>query len=345
MGINVAGFPPQPTKSPDSHHSISHRITLISFIFPNLLIAMATYLVTQATGQQGQAVTKHLLAAGAKVHAVVRDPQRIPPILEDPGVTVFKGESVNFDQIFQAAQGCKGVYLNTFPIPGLEAQQAKTIVEASKKAGVETIVACTTMYTGNKAVWDTPAAEEIELRGYFLSKAEVEDAVRGGGFEAYTILRPAFIHVDFMLPNAYGNFPKLATEGELDHAYNDGARMLYTDANDIGKYVTAAFLDSAKFAGHEIELGNENLTIEEVRDIVARVSGRNVRAKKRTPAEIEEIKPTLFGQRFHLWANVNDFSAASEAAKEVQAKYGIPFTSLEEALQRDKARLLECVPA
>ncbi|KAF7553067.1 hypothetical protein G7Z17_g3917 [Cylindrodendrum hubeiense] len=305
---------------------------------------MATYLVTQATGQQSQSVITHLLASGAKVHAVVRDPQKIPPILESPGVTIFKGESVNFEQIFEAAQGCQGVFLNTFPIPGLEAQQAKTVVEASKKAGVDTIVASTTLYTGTRSMWDDAVTEELGLRGYFLSKSEVEDAVRGAGFTAYTILRPAFIHFDFMLPSSSGNFPKLATHGELDHAYTDEARMLYTDANDIGGYATAAFQNPAKFAGQEIELGNENLTIKEVRDIVARVSDRNVQEKKRSPAEIEEAKTTLFGQRFHLWANVKDLSTVSKAAKEVQANFGMPFTSLEAALQRDRVRLLECLP-
>lgn len=306
---------------------------------------MATYLITQATGQQSQAVIKHLLASGAKIHAVVRDPQRIPPILESPGVTLFKGESVNFEQIFQAAQGCKGVFLNTIPFPGLEAQQAKTIVEASKKAGVEAVVTCTTMYTGNKAMWDDVASEEAQMRGYFRSKAEVEDAVRGAGFKAYTILRPAFIHHDFMLPSSNQNFPKLSTHGELDHAYHDGARMLYTDANDVGAYAAAAFQHPAKFSGQEIELGKDSLTIEEVRDILIRVSGRDVRVRQRTPEEIEETRETFFGQRFQLWANVKDFSGMSETTKEVEAKFGIPLTSLEDALKRDRERVLDCLPA
>lgn len=88
---------------------------------------MAIYLVTRATGQQSQLVITYLLAAGASVHAVVRNPQKIPPILESPGVTVFKGESDNFETIFQAAQGCIGVFLNTFPIPGLQGGQARTV--------------------------------------------------------------------------------------------------------------------------------------------------------------------------------------------------------------------------
>ncbi|KAI1114769.1 NmrA family protein [Nemania sp. NC0429] len=302
---------------------------------------MATYLITQATGNQGQWTIKHLLAAGAKVHAVVRDPSKIPDVLKREGVTIFQGDSANFDDIFQAAQGCAGVYLNTFPIPGLEAQQARTIAEAAKKAGLKSVVACTTMATGHREIWDDEYTEQCGLLQYFRSKAEVEDIVRAAGFESWTILRPAVIHVDYMLPSSQYNFPRLATHGELDHFFDDGARMVQTDASDIGRYAAAALADPARFAGHAIDLGHENMTIEEVRDVLERVTGREIGVRKLGPADGEPVP----GQQFHLFANHKEFSAVVAAAKEAQAKFGIPLTSLEEALRRDKSRLLESLPA
>ncbi|KAI0866552.1 NmrA family protein [Xylaria cubensis] len=303
---------------------------------------MATYLVTQATGNQSQWVITHLLAAGAKVHAIVRDPSKqLPDILNRPGVTIFKGESVNFDDVFRAAQGCAGVFLNTFPIPGVELQQTKTILEASKKAGLKSVVVSTVMAAGDKAMWDNAVTEEYNLLGYYQSKFAVEEAVRHGGLEAWTILRPAFCHFDYMLPACHGNFARLASHRELDHFYNEGARMPQTDANDIGKYAAAALQDPLKFAGQAIDIASENLTIEEVRDILVRVSGRDVTTRRRTPADGEPVP----GQRFQNWANVKDFSHVMQSAKEAQAKFGIPFTPLEEALQRDKSRVLECLPA
>ncbi|KAI1750035.1 NmrA family protein [Xylaria castorea] len=300
---------------------------------------MATYLITQATGNQSQWVMTHLLAAGAKVHAIVRDPsKKLPEVLNHPGVTVFKGESVNFDDVFRAAQGCAGVFLNTFPDPRVELQQAKTILEASKKAGLKSVVASTVMATGEKAMWDDAVTEKANLGDYFRSKFAVEDAVHTGCLEAWTVLRPAFCHFDYYLPSCQHNFARLATHGELDHFYNDGARMPQTDASDIGKYAAAALQDPAKFAGQEIDVASENLTIEEVRDILVRVSGRDVGARR------VDGEPA-YGQRFQNWANFKDFRTVMQSAKEVQAKFGIPFTPLEEALQRDKSRLLECLPA
>ncbi|KAK2049704.1 NmrA-like family protein [Colletotrichum somersetense] len=305
---------------------------------------MATYLVTQATGQQSLATIAHLLAAGAKIHAVVRDPEKAPPALKKQGVTIFKGESTNLDEIYQAAQGCKAAYLNTFPWPGLETQQAKTIVTACEKAGVESIVGCTSFAAGHRDVWDDVATAEVGLRQYYLSKAEVEEAVRGGRFKAYTILRPSVLHTDFMLPGVYGNFPGLPS-GELGHACDDGVRLPYTDTDDVGRYAAAALQDPDRFGGQEIDLPNEYVTMEEVRDALVRVSGREVRVRQLTPAEVEVTKQTAPGMLFQIWANAKDFTALVDAAKEAQEKFGIPFTSLEAGLQRDKARLLESLPA
>ena len=305
---------------------------------------MNTYLVTQATGQQSQWVITHLIAAGVKVHAVVRDSQKIPLILKHPSVKVFQGESTNSDVIFQAAQGCKGVFLNTFPIPGLEIQQAKTIIEASKKAGIERIVASTTFRADDKSFWDDSTTEECGLHWYFAAKGDVEHAVREAGFKAYTILRPVWMIHDYLLPSAPYNYPGLATKGELDHAYNEGTMMVHTDSFDVGKYASAALEDPIKFGGQEIDLGNEALTIEDVRDILVKVSGRDVRVRKRTPEEMDAVKGVLFAQSLQLLANAKNISTASAGAKDVQAKFGIPFTSFEVAMQRDEARLIDCLP-
>ncbi|KAH8646016.1 NmrA family protein [Tricladium varicosporioides] len=321
--------------------SCSYRI----FLSSHDTFDMETYLVTQATGQQSQWVITHLIAAGVKVHAVVRNCHKVPLILEHSSVTLFEGESTNFDIILQAAQGCKAVFLNTFPMPGLEAQQSKTVIEACKKAGVESIVASTTFNADNKAFWDDSTTKECGMHWYFAAKGEVEHAVRNAGFKAYTILRPVWMIHDYLLPSAPYNFLELATKGVLDHAYNTGTKMVHTDSFDVGKYAAAALQDPAKFGGQEINLGNEALTIEEVRDILVKVSGREVQVRKRTPEEMEAVKDVLFSQGIQLLASAKDISAASASAKGVQAKFGITFTSFEMAMQRDKARLLKCLPA
>jgi uncharacterized protein YbjT (DUF2867 family) len=303
---------------------------------------MSSYLVTQATGHQSQWTIEHLLAAGAKVHALVRDPQRVPGVLERPGITVFNRDNDNPEAILKAAQGCKGVFLNTYPVATTsERQQAKVVLEACKKAGVEIVVASTSFYTGDKSMWDDAASQKL-VGPYYQSKTDIEEAVRGANLKTYTILRPAFIHHDYTLPHVHGNFPDLPKSGTLAHAYNDGVRMLHIDEQDVGKYAAAALLDPAKFGGQEIDLANECLTIEEVRDVMVKVSGRDVKLKKWTPEEIEVAKASIFAVGFQLWANIR---SQSSSAKATEKKFGIPFTSLEAYMEREKAELLACLPA
>ncbi|KAI0150261.1 NmrA-like family protein [Xylariaceae sp. FL1272] len=300
---------------------------------------MATYLITQATGKQARWTITHLLTAGAKVHAVVRDLEKASeiPLLKSEGVTLFKGESVNLEEVLQAAQGCQGAFLNTFPIPGLEAQQAKTVVEACNKAGIKTIVAATTFATDKPELWDNELGDKVDLRDYYRSKKAIEDAVRDGNFEAYTILRPGLIHIDYMVPHSTHNWGRLPSHGIIDHAFDDGAKLPQTDCSDVGKYAAAALLDPAKFGGQEITVINENLSIDEAADIISRVSGRKVTTEK---GEV-----TVLGQRFHLLANAIDFNHLAAAAREKAVKLGMPFGSLEAALLRDREWLLESLPA
>jgi uncharacterized protein YbjT (DUF2867 family) len=309
-------------------------------------MVMSTYLITQATGRQSQWVITHLLETGASIHAVVRNPEKeLPPILKRPGVVVFQGESDNLESISRAAQGCTGVFLNTFPIPDLEIQQAKTVVKACKDADVKSIVVSTTFQAGIQGLWDDDWTRDSGLYDYFASKAKVENVVRSAGFEAYTILRPAFIHFDYLLPYVYRHYPDLPATGQLLHAYDDNTKMFHIDASDIGRYAAKALENPSDFHGQEIHLANEGLTIEQTRAILAKVSGREIRTRKRTPAAIEEAKKTVPGQRFQIWSNGKDLSAFDSNATEVSTKFGIPFTSLELALQREKDQLMECLAA
>lgn len=305
---------------------------------------MSAYLITQATGIQALATITFLVESGASVHAVVRDPQKeLPSILKHPNVTIFKGDSTDFESIFNAAQGCKAAYLNTFPLPGIETQQAKTICEAAKKAGVKSIVACTTFHTSKRELWDIEDTKKTGLYYYFISKSEVENTVRSAGFDTYTILRPGFIHSDYMKPHVLMNFPELTTEATLYHLYDEDNCMPHTAVKDIGNYAAAALQDPTKFGGAEIELGYELLTVKESRDILAKVSGKDVKLRRIPEEEREEALKAVNARGFHTWASAVDLRVSKDVGIATQEKYGISFTSLEQTLQKEKSRLLEAI--
>jgi nucleoside-diphosphate-sugar epimerase len=305
---------------------------------------MTTYVITQASGIQAQWTIHSLLEAGAKVHAIVRNPSKIPSHLERPGITLFQGDNNNSEAVFKAAQGCKGVFLNTFPAfddISAEGRQVKTVLEACKRAGVEHVVASTSCFTSRRDMWETAEASKY-VGNYYLSKTRIEDAVRGAGLKSYTIVRPSFIHRDFHPPHVYGNFPSLPKNGELAHGFNDGAKMVYVSEHDVGKYAAAALQDPAKFDKQEIELGNEHLTIEEVQAILVRVTGKNIPLRKMTGEEIEIARNTVPGLRFQLFASLANLP---DTTKETVEKFGIPFSSFEEYVKQYKAEIVASLPA
>ncbi|RYP43340.1 hypothetical protein DL768_009974 [Monosporascus sp. mg162] len=291
-----------------------------------------------ATGHQGGAAARFLLEAGAKVHALTRNPlSESARQLEDQGASIFKIRDFgDLDAIREAAKGCKGIFLNLWPGPD-EGNYARGIVQTCKEAGIEIVVASTAFLAGNPEKWEHEA--DPALLGYYTSKAAVEKAVRDSGLR-YTILRPSYIHYNYIAPWCSLVYPEFVETGVFTHAFEKGAKMPHIDGSDIGKLAASALLDPDRFGGEEIDLGFENLTADEVCAILSRVAGRDIKARRRTPEEEAQNK-TMF-QMFQLWANRVDLSIDGEA---LQRKYNIRLTPLEEYMQREKDRFLAGLPA
>ncbi|EGE77690.1 hypothetical protein RJZ56_001525 [Blastomyces dermatitidis] len=334
---------------------------------------MPTYLLTLATGQQARLTAKHLLAAGATVHAVVRDPtSQAARNLASAGVKLFKGNLDEPDVFRKAAEGCTGVFLNLVPaspptpsatstsdpantnpsasIVDSERQRAASILAACHDAGVKYVVASTAIYTGDRHLWDTPEAEAIGYH-YSRSKAGIEDAVRSSGLSGgWTILRPGWIMSNYLVPVSPFVYPELPVEGLLKHSYESGAGFEHVDEEDVGKYAAAALLEPERFVGREITLASGWLSVEDVAAEMSRVSGREVKVSKRTAEEQKEaVRKGNLALEFELWASlvgdkVHEARWKAKGSKPPEEEFGIPLTGFEEYLQREKEVLLRSLP-
>lgn len=166
-------------------------------------------------------------------------------------------------------------------------------------------------------------------------------AVREAGFPHYTILRPAVLMHDILLPFSAGVFPGLAKTGVLVTSLEADVGIGYLDENDVGKVAAAALLDPAKFSGHEIDLAGETLTAQGLCDVLARVSGQKIQLRKRTAEQVEEDRQTAPFQKFELLQNSRPSRLES---KEVETKYGIKLATVAEYLERKKEKLLDSLP-
>jgi uncharacterized protein YbjT (DUF2867 family) len=303
-----------------------------------------TFLITGATGAQGGATARTLLSQNVTVHALVRS--KTSPAsqsLQKAGAILFQGDFDDTTAIKAAITGVSGIFLNPFPTidPELSVRQAQNFIDAAVASkAVKTIVLSTAFFAAARdTIWGSTDPHR-GLQHYYGQKVAIENAVKSAGLQNYTILRPGFLMQNYLLPQASFLTPELSSEGVLAHIYDKGTKMPHLDAEDVGKFAAAALLNPGKFITEEIELGNENLTIEEVAAAMKKISGKDVGIRKRSEEEAKRVwndNPTL---RFQGLANKKDLSIDGIA---LGKKYGIPLNSFEGFLTREKEVLIESI--
>ncbi len=135
-----------------------------------------TILVTGATGTVGRNVVDQLLARGADVRALVREPAKadLPA-----GVAVVKGDLLDVDAMRAAFSGVSTLFLLNAVVPD-EFTQALLALNLARDAGIERIVYLSVIHS------------DIYVNvPHFAGKFGVERMLAQMGFNA-TILRPAY---------------------------------------------------------------------------------------------------------------------------------------------------------
>ncbi|MGZ9235072.1 MAG: NmrA/HSCARG family protein, partial [Anaerolineales bacterium] len=147
--------------------------------------------VTGATGQQGGAVARRLLADGWKVRALTRDENKpAAQELDSLGAELAAGDMDNRAELEAAFQGAYGVFsVQNFWLPNVgfegEIRQGKNVAEAARAAGVQHLV-----YSS------VGAAHRGMGQKHFESKWIIERYIHSLDIP-YTILRPAAFFENF----------------------------------------------------------------------------------------------------------------------------------------------------
>jgi uncharacterized protein YbjT (DUF2867 family) len=255
-----------------------------------------TVLVTGATGRQGGAVVRHMLAEGWKLRALTRHPAgHEAQSLARQGVEVVQGDLEDPASIARAATGVYGIYsVQDFWAVGAkrEVQQGKNLADAAKKANVKHFV-----YSS------VGGAERNTGIPHWESKWEVENIIRDLGLPA-TMIRPAaFMETYYIDQVELGILKgKLADPIRGDKAYQTIA------ADDIGAFVALAFERPTEFIGKELEIAGSELTNLEAAKVFSRVLGKTVKFQKLPLALVRLV----LGKEFYLmfrWFNESGFKA------------------------------------
>jgi uncharacterized protein YbjT (DUF2867 family) len=255
-----------------------------------------TVLVTGATGRQGGAVVRHMLAKGWRLRALTRNTSsHSAQELARNGVEVVQGDLEDPSSVARTIQGVYGVYsVQDFWAVGAkrEVQQGKNVADAAKKAGVKHLV-----YSS------VGGAERNTGIPHWESKWEVEKYIRSLGLPA-TVIRPAaFMEMYYVDQVEIGILKgKLADPIRSDKPY----QTIATD--DIGAFVALAFERPTEFIGKELELAGSELTNLEAAKVFSRVLGKPVKFQK-LPLPLVRL---ILGKEFYVmfrWFNESGFKA------------------------------------
>ncbi|MGW3957974.1 NmrA family NAD(P)-binding protein [Streptomyces sp. NPDC004752] len=296
----------------------------------------APVLVTGATGQQGGATARALLAAGVPVRALVRDAatDRAKAVAA-LGAELATGDLHDVKSVIRAADGVRAVFSVQMPAftadgPDFDGEvtQAVNLVEGAKAAGVRQFVH--TSVTGAGQHTEAPGFAEGRwdfIKATMGAKAAIQDRVREAGFTHWTLLKPGFFMESFR-PSLRYMFPR-GIEGGLVALLRPETRLSLVAVDDIGAAAAAAFAAPERFDRVELELASDYLPMTEIAEILSRTLGRDLPAPDMSEEEAAAAGMPPMGS-VHQWLNEVGQPARPQYARDL----GIPLTTFEEWAQR-----------
>ena len=251
-----------------------------------------TIVVTGATGNQGGATARHLLADGWHVRTLVRDDTApAAAALAAAGAELVRGDLDDPASLETAVRGAYGVY-SVQSANSNELVQGTNVVDAAKAAGVRHLV------------YSSVGGAESQ-NGFYrehgwgpIEKWQIEQHIRSLGVPA-TILRPAGFMEDFTSP------ARFFQNGSLNVPWHDDLIVQLIAIDDIGAFAALAFADPGHYLGQAVEITGDRLTAPQIADALSAAAGRPIPHTQIPLETLREHAPEA--AKVFTWANERYF--------------------------------------
>ncbi|MFK7845526.1 MAG: NmrA/HSCARG family protein [Rhodothermales bacterium] len=258
-------------------------------------------LVTGATGQQGGAVAKALLAKGHRVRGITRNvSSEKAKALVEAGAEMVAGDFTHPESLVQAAKGVDSMYAMTTPFEsGMEAETAQglALIKTAKEAGVGHLV--------YSSVGDADEATGIP---HFDSKYEVEKALAESGVP-YSISAPVYFMDNLLAP---WTLPGLK-DGTLSAAMPGDRKLQQVSVANIGDFAVALFERRQQVFGQRFNIAGDELTHNELVAVLSEITGRQINYQGFT-VEAMKAQNEDMGLMYE-WFDKSGYSAKISALK------------------------------
>lgn len=236
-----------------------------------------TVLVFGSTGAIGGALVKRLQPDHAegrlRVIGATRRSEAVAELeqlgIEARLVDLDDAEHKGLDPLVAALEGVDRVFLLTSYDVRMLAQ-SKAVVDAARVAGVQHIV-----HLGAYAAADTTIVH--------LGWHQIVEAYIAQSGIAWTSLQPTSFMQNLFLLQAVGG----AAPGTIPHYIGDAATS-WVDTEDVAEAAAAVLRDPAPHAGQSYLLGAERLTMADICETLADVTGQSWEQEQRSPEQFYE---------------------------------------------------------
>jgi uncharacterized protein YbjT (DUF2867 family) len=263
-------------------------------------------LVTGATGKQGGATARRLLAEGRPVRALVRDTTTAgATALAAAGAQLVRGDFDDPASLPPALDGAAAVFAippvalgPTGPETRLEAARGRALIDAAAEAGVEQVV------------FSTVAATSATSQGS-VGKALIEEYLHNH-VALPTVLRPVRFMTNYLGVGLIG-IDGIAG-GVHRHLFPPHEPMQIIALEDIAEFAALAFAEPTRFAGRTLELAGDQPTPVEAAAAITEVTGIPVRYEQLTDSQAAAISPDVAETR-KRWQTGDRWHADIEALR------------------------------
>jgi uncharacterized protein YbjT (DUF2867 family) len=233
-----------------------------------------TIVVIGATGNQGSAVIKSLLAATnafppIKIYAITRDitTSRAKTLGSLPGVTVIAGDLSDCNAIFDKINNVWGVYsvqTNT----DAELQQGKAMIDAAISHGVNHFVYSSGDRGGPQRSEVNRTTVKNFAAKYDIEKYLVEQALNNPQQLSYTILRPVTFFENLTADIHGRGFARMWEQ------MGTKKKLQFVATEDIGWFAAQSLLHPDTYHNKAITLTGDELTQPEANAIFEKALGK-----------------------------------------------------------------------
>jgi dihydroflavonol-4-reductase len=244
-------------------------------------------LVTGATGFLGSHVARQLLARGERVRVLAR-PHNDRRALEGSGAEIVEGDLRDVASLDRAVAGTSRIfhvaadYRLWAPDPReiyeSNVTGTRNLLEAARRAGVERFIYTSTVATvavdRPELPTETTQSSLEEMIGHYkrskwLAEKEVLDAAKGG-FPAVVVMPTTPVGPGDWKPTPTGKIILDFLKGKMPGYVETGLNFVGVEDAAAGHLLAA---EKGKL-GERYLIGAENLTLKQLLDILARITGR-----------------------------------------------------------------------